>query len=90
MLHSLSYRVCTFAFFIVMGTVDPARVRLGRIRCLINTVDCMKKGEPLPEPICFVPKELHFEFEGEEPLCVTDEPKDGGPFTVFTVHLWGI
>ena len=60
-----------------MGTVDPARVRLGRIRCLINTVECMKKGEPLPEPICFVPKELHFEFEGEEALCVTEEPKDG-------------
>ena len=60
-----------------MGTIDPARVRLGRIRCLINTVECMKKGERLPEPICFVPKELNFEYEGEEALCISEEPKDG-------------
>ena len=61
----------------MMGTIDPARVRLGRIRCLINTVECMKKGELLPEPICFVPKELNFEYEGEEALCISEEPKDG-------------
>ena len=37
----------------------------------------MKKGEPLPAPLCFVPKELTLEFEGEEALQVFEEPKDG-------------
>ena len=60
-----------------MMTVDPARVRIGRIRCLTRTVECMKRCEVLPEPICFVPKELRFEYDGEESLSVTEDPKDG-------------
>lgn len=58
-------------------SVDPARVRLGRIRCLTTTVECMKRGENLPEPICFVPREIRFEYEGGEALQVNSEPKDG-------------
>ena len=58
-----------------MPKTDPARVRLGRIRCLVDAVERMKKGQPLPESLCFVPKELLFEFEGEEPLNVHEEPK---------------
>lgn len=64
-----------------MGSVDPARVRLGRIRCVINTVEAMKKGEPLPAPLCFVPKEVPFEFEGEEALQVLEEAKEGAKVT---------
>ncbi len=60
-----------------LGTVDKARVRIGRIRCLTRTVECMKKGESIPEPICFVPKEIRIEYEGEETLNVHEEPKDG-------------
>ena len=61
-----------------MSTADPARVRLGRIRCLTNTVECMKKGSTLPKPICFVPKEMNFEFsDGKEPLNVFEERKSG-------------
>ena len=60
-----------------MGSVDPARVRLGRIRCLVNTVDAMRKGEPLPAPLCFVPQEVAFEYEGEECLVVLEEAKEG-------------
>lgn len=59
-----------------MSSVDPARVRLGRIRCLINTVNAMRKGEPLPAPLCFIPKEVHFELEGDEPLPVYEAPKE--------------
>ena len=60
-----------------MGTVDPARVRLGRIRCLTRSIECMKKGEPLPQALCFVPKELKFEYsEGKDPLVVYEETKD--------------
>lgn len=58
-----------------MAKTDPARVRLGRIRCLVNAVECMKKGQPLPEALCFVPKETFFDLEGEEALIVYDEPK---------------
>ncbi len=59
------------------GSVDKPRVRIGRIRCLTRTVQCMREGEPLPEPICFVPKEIHVEYEGEDTLSVFEEPKDG-------------
>ena len=45
-----------------MGTLDSARVRLGRIRCLAEAVECLKKGETLPKPLCFVPKSLTFEL----------------------------
>ena len=59
-----------------MSNVDPARVRLGRIRCLINTVNAMRRGDPLPAPLCFVPKEIYFEFEGEEALPVYETAKE--------------
>ena len=60
-----------------MTNVDPARVRLGRIRCLVNAVSAMRSGAPLPAPLCFVPKELHFEYEaeGSDSLPVHEEPK---------------
>lgn len=57
-----------------------ARVRLGRIRCLTRTIQCMKRGTPLPEPICFVPKEMHLEYEGlegEGHLDIVEEPREG-------------
>ena len=57
-----------------MATLDPARVRLGRIRCLVSAVECMKRGEQLPFAICFVPAQVPFEYQGEEPLNVTSEP----------------
>lgn len=61
-----------------MSAVDPTRVRLGRIRCLTAAIERMKKGEQLPAAICFVPKEMKFEYcEGKEPLNVLEEPKDG-------------
>ena len=56
--------------------MDPARVRLGRIRCLINTVNAMRKGEPLPAPLCFVPVEVNIEFEGTEQLPVYETAKE--------------
>ena len=61
-----------------MSAVDPTRVRLGRIRCLTTVIECMKKGEALPPAVCFVPKEVKFEFsDGKETLNVLEEPKDG-------------
>lgn len=35
----------------------------------------MKRGEPLPEALCFVPLKLRLQCECEEPLEVKDEPK---------------
>ena len=56
-----------------MTNVDPARVRLGRIRCLVEAVGAMRRGDPLPGPLCFVPKEIHFELEADEPFSVYEE-----------------
>lgn len=58
-----------------MTNVDPVRVRLGRIRCLVGAVGAMRRGDPLPAPLCFVPKELQFELEPDEPFPVHEEAK---------------
>ena len=59
-----------------MGSLDPARVRLGRIRCLTEAVECLKKGETLPKPLCFVPKSLTFELtEVKEAVPLYEEAK---------------
>lgn len=61
-----------------MGTVDPARVRLGRIRCLTDTVESLKVGANLPGPICFIPKTLTFEMsELKDSLSILENPKEG-------------
>ncbi len=58
--------------------MDPARVRLGRIRSLTNAVDSMKKGDSFPAPLCFVPKHLTFEIsDSKDCLQVLEDPKDG-------------
>ena len=60
-----------------MSTVDQTRVRLGRIRCLTNAVECLRKGESLPPPICFIPKSLNFEIsEVKDSIPIVEEPKD--------------
>ena len=57
--------------------VEPARVRLGRVRCLTMSVKRMSTGEPLPDALCFVPKELKFEYlDAKEPLNVLEKAKD--------------
>ena len=59
-----------------MGSLDPARVRLGRIRCLTESVECLRKGENLPKALCFVPKSLTFQFsEVKEEVSIMEEPK---------------
>ena len=61
-----------------MGTVDPARVRLGRIRCLTEAVESLRKGESLPQPICFVPKSVVLELtDVKKSLSILESPKDG-------------
>lgn len=61
-----------------MGTVDPARVRLGRIRCLTDAVECLRAGVEVPGPICFVPKSLTFEISDlKDTLSILENPKEG-------------
>lgn len=57
-----------------MSNVDPVRVRLGRIRCLVEAIGAMRRGEQLPAPLCFVPSEQFFEVELDEALQVYKEP----------------
>lgn len=59
-----------------MGSLDPARVRLGRIRCLTEAIECLRKGENLPKALCYVPKSLTYEFcEVKESVPILEEPK---------------
>ena len=46
-------------------TQDPARLRLGRIRCLRETVTCLEEMKPLPEALCFVPKHVEYLSSGK-------------------------
>lgn len=54
---------------------DPVRTRLGRIRCLVQAVESMQKGEPLPKPLCFIPVQLTLE-------CVPDKAS-GDPVPLY-------
>lgn len=42
---------------------DPARRRLARIRCLLESIKCIEQGKPLPLPLCFVPSEVEYTRE---------------------------
>lgn len=46
-------------------TQDPARLRLGRIRCLKEVVQCLEETKPLPDALCFVPKQVDFMSSGK-------------------------
>ena len=54
---------------------EPARTRLGRIRCLVQTVKAMQDGEPLPSVLCFVPAKIDLECKVEEPIELRESPK---------------
>lgn len=54
---------------------DPARTRLGRIRCLVQAVESMKSGDPLPGPLCFVPDKSKLECEAEEIVDIFEGPQ---------------
>ena len=54
--------------------MDAARIRLGRIRCLLSSIECMKKGEPLPPALCFVPNEITYQYEGTASISIYDKP----------------
>ena len=42
--------------------LDPDRVRLGRIRRLTEAAECLRKGQNLPKPLCYVPNTLTFKL----------------------------
>lgn len=42
---------------------DPARRRLARIRCLLESIKRIEQGKPLPLPLCFVPSEVEYTRE---------------------------
>ena len=58
--------------------MDSARTRLGRIRCLLSAIDCMKKGEPLPPALCFVPNEITYEYSGTTSIPIYDKADTKG------------
>lgn len=45
-----------------MSPGDDPHVLLGRIRFLNQCVECFRRSEPLPESLCFVPKEVCYKI----------------------------
>uniref|UniRef100_A0AAR2L9S8 HECT domain containing 3 n=1 Tax=Pygocentrus nattereri TaxID=42514 RepID=A0AAR2L9S8_PYGNA len=43
------------------GAANP-HLLLGRIRCLNRCIECFRRGEALPESLCFVPKEVCYKI----------------------------
>lgn len=39
---------------------EPARRRLARIRCLLESINRIEQGKCLPLPLCFVPAEVEY------------------------------
>lgn len=39
---------------------EPARRRLARIRCLLESIKRIEQGKSLPLPLCFVPAEVEY------------------------------
>ena len=58
---------------------DPARTRLGRIRCLVQAVEAMQKGEAFPEPLCYIPLQLKLECKPDEIVELHDKPDLSSP-----------
>ncbi|CAN2390345.1 HECT domain containing E3 ubiquitin protein ligase 3, partial [Pristimantis euphronides] len=44
-----------------MQDSSPRRL-LGRVRCLLECVDCFRRAAPLPEPLCYVPGEVLYKL----------------------------
>lgn len=44
---------------------EPARRRLARIRCLLESIKRIEQGKSLPLPLCFVPAEVEYLREAE-------------------------
>lgn len=42
---------------------EPARRRLARIRCLLESINRIEQGKCLPLPLCFVPAEVEYSRE---------------------------
>ena len=42
---------------------EPARRRLARIRCLLDSIKRIEQGKCLPLPLCFVPTEVEYSRE---------------------------
>ena len=42
---------------------EPARRRLARIRCLLESIKRIEQGKSLPLPLCFVPAEVEYSRE---------------------------
>lgn len=42
---------------------EPARRRLARIRCLLDSIKRIEQGKCLPLPLCFVPSEVEYSRE---------------------------
>ena len=59
--------------------MDNARICLGRIRCLLSSIGCMKKGEPLASALCFVPNEITYQYEGMASIPIYDKPDAMSP-----------
>ena len=59
--------------------MSKAHKRLAQIRCLVRAVECMEKGESLPDPLCYVPSIVPYIHSGKGAITVYAEPKVASP-----------
>ena len=55
--------------------MSKAHKRLAQICCLVRAVECMEKGENLPDPLCYVPSIVPYIHSGKGAITVYAEPK---------------
>ena len=61
-------------WLISLLAMDKAHKRLAQIRCLLESVECMERGESLPEPLCYVASIVPYKHSGKGAISVYSEP----------------
>lgn len=57
---------------------EPARRRLARIRCLLESINRIEKGKCLPLALCFVPAEVEYlreDSKNSPPIVIRKKPQ---------------
>lgn len=58
---------------------EPARRRLARIRCLLESINRIEQGKSLPLPLCFVPAEVEYlreECKNSTSMAIRKKPQN--------------
>ena len=59
--------------------MSKAHKRLAQIRCLVEAVECMERGESLPTSLCYVPSMVPYKHSGKGSITVHASPSISSP-----------